>query len=111
MNKISAEDFWKVFQEPLPPAPEIFYRLYYRDNGSPVCYTMEDLPGTYIEVDKSTYLTGSYNVRVIDKKLVHMTPQSLIAKLQPNPSTGTPCDPQNVCVVVSEDQPHVKWSL
>jgi hypothetical protein len=111
MNKISAEDFWKVLQDPLSPTPEIFYRLYYRDNGSPVTYTMEDLPGNYIEVDRDTYVIGSYRVRVIDQKLVHLPPQNLITKLRPNTVTGTACDPRDVCVVVSEDVPHTKWSF
>lgn len=111
MNKIAAEDFWKVFLEPAPPLPTIFYRLYYRDDGSPVCYSMEDLPGNFIEVDKDTYQTASYNVRVVDKKLVHLPTQGVITKLRPNAESGTPCDPQDVCVVVSKDRPHIKWSL
>ena len=111
MNKIAAEDFWKVFLEPVEPPPAIFYRLYHRDDGTPVCYSMEDLPGNFIEVDKDTYQTASYNVRVGDKKLVHLPTQGLMTKLKPSTSTGTPCNPQDVCVVVNENQPHIKWSL
>lgn len=110
MNKIAAEDFWKIFLEPAPEPAPVFFRLYYNTDGSPVCYTMEDLPGNYIEVDRDTYLTGSHNVRVVDQKIVHIPVISSGKKLKPNSMIGTPCDLQDICVVVSETQPHVKWS-
>jgi hypothetical protein len=111
MNKLTAENFWKIWSESAVPAPAVFYRLYYNDDGSPICYTMEDLPGTYIEVDMEEYLVGSHNVRVVDKKLIHLPATALVTKLRPNLSTGTACDPQDVCVVVDENTSHVKWSL
>jgi hypothetical protein len=111
MSKLTAENFWKIWSESAVSAPEVFYRLYYNDDGSPVCYTMEDLPGNYIDVDMSTYLVGSYNVRVIDQKLVHLPTTELVTKLRPNPLSGTACDPQDICVVVDENMSHVKWSL
>ena len=111
MSKLTAENFWKIWSESTVPAPAIFYRLYYNDDGSPVCYTMEDLPGNYIEVDINTYLVGSHNVRVVDQKLIHLPTVGLVTKLRPDSSTGTACDPQDVCVVVDENTSHVKWSL
>ena len=111
MNKITAEDFWKVWSQPVAEVPPVFYRLYYNNDGSPVCYTMEDLPGNYVDVDIDTYLVGSYNVRVVNQKLVHLPTTALVTKLRPNSTTGTACDPQDVCVVVDENIPHTKWSL
>jgi hypothetical protein len=111
MNKITVEDFWKVWSEPVADVLPVSYRLYYNDDGSVICYTMEDLPGTYIEVDLQEYLVASCNVRVVDKKLIHLPTAILVTKLQPNLSTGTACDPQDVCVVVNENIPHVKWSI
>ena len=110
MNKITAEDFWSVWTEPVAPVPSVFYRLYHNNDGSPVGYTMEDLPGNYIEVDKDTYLIGSFNVKVVNQKLVYLSTVKNISKLKPN-NTGTACDPQDICVVVTENVPHVKWSL
>lgn len=110
MNKLTAEEFWKVLLEPLPQI-EIFYRLYYNEDGTPVCYTMEDLPGNYIEVDKDTYLVGSHNVRVVNQELIHLPSVIALPKLRPSQSTGTACDPRDVCVVVNKDMPHTKWSL
>ena len=111
MSKLTAENFWKIWSESAVPAPEVFYRLYYNDNGSPVCYSMEDLPGNYVDVDINTYLVGSYIIRVVDQKLVHLPTVGAVTKLRPNASTGTACDPQDVCVVVDENTSHVKWSL
>jgi hypothetical protein len=34
-----------------------------------------------------------------------------VKKLQPTDSTGTACNPRDVCVVVRPDQPHVKWNI
>jgi len=111
MSKLTAENFWKIWSESAVPTPEVFYRLYYNDNGSPVCYSMEDLPGNYVDVDINTYLVGSYNIRVVDQKLIHLPTVGAVTKLRPNASTGTACDPQDVCVVVDENTSHVKWSL
>jgi hypothetical protein len=111
MSKLTAENFWKIWSESAVSAPAAFYRLYYNDDGSPVCYTMEDLPGNYVEVDTNTYLVGSHNVRVVDQKLIHLPTVGLVTKLRPNASTGTACDPHNICVVVDENTSHVKWSL
>ena len=111
MNKIAAEDFWKVFLESAPEPAPVFFRLYYNTDGSPVCYSMEDLPGNYIEVDRETYLTGSHNVRVVDQKIVQLSTVGASKKLRPNSVTGTACDPRDICVVVEENHPHVKWSL
>ena len=49
------------------------------------------------------------NVRVIDGKLIFKK-SNLVNKLQPA-EHGTPCDPRDVCVVVSPDQPNRKWTI
>jgi hypothetical protein len=71
---------------------------------------MEDLPGNYIEVDAQTYAVALFCVRVVDQKLIHVQPKIQVKKLQPNTS-GTPCSTVDVCVVVSEQQPHTKWKI
>jgi hypothetical protein len=111
MSELTAETFCKIWSESAATASAVFYRLYHNADGSPVCYTMEDLPGNYVDVDMNTYLIGSYNVRVIDQKIVHLPTAGLVTKLRPNSSTGTACDPKDICVVVNENTSHVKWSL
>ena len=105
---MNEEEFWSILQAK-PDPKQIFYRLYYNDTGSPIIYSMEDLPGNYIEVDQSTYVLASFNVKVSDGRLVYIKPVVTVKKLQPS-TNGTACDPQDVCIVVNTDQPHVKWT-
>jgi len=109
MNE-TTENFWLALTEPaLTPAP-IFFRLYYNERGEPVSYSMDDLPGNYIEIDAETYQRSRFNVRVVNGKLVPVVYKRPTSKLKPD-ATGTPCSIENVSVVVAEDQPHIKWSL
>jgi len=69
---------------------------------------MEDVPGTYIEIDAATFARSHTNMRVKDGKLVEIA-WTTSTKLIPG-DTGTPCDPTDVSIVVSEQQPNTKWS-
>ena len=109
MNE-TEENFWKAWAEPVPEPVPVFFRLYYDDQGRPISYSMEHLPGNYIDIDAATYQLGSRNVRVVDSKLVHITPKKTVAKLVPS-NTGTPCLPDNISIVVDEQQTNIKWSL
>jgi hypothetical protein len=109
MNE-TTENFWLALAETSPESAPIFFRLYYNERGEPVSYSMDDLPGNYIEIDAETYQRSSQRVRVIDGKLVHILPKKSTSKLMPG-TTGTACSIENVSVVVAEDQPHTKWSL
>ena len=110
MSELTEQEFWAKLQA-IPEPKQIFYRLYYNNDGSPIIYTMEDLPGNYIEVDQETYVLAPFNVKVTDNKLVYIKPVITVKKLQPSNSYGTACDPRDVCVVVGLDQPHVKWTI
>lgn len=90
----------------MPESQPISYRLYHDDQGRPIVYTMEHLPGNYIEIDRETYVAGSPWVRVIDGKLRHliMHPRQ---KLRPG-DTGTSCHPLDVAVV--DPSSGVFWS-
>ena len=105
----NTKNFWEAmmaWQE--PEKPKVFYRLYHNDEGVPLFYSMEDVPGTYIEIDLETYRRGSVHVRVQDGKLIEVT-WKRTAKLVPG-DTGFPCHPNNVSIIVDQDQPHIKWS-
>ena len=102
-------EFWRSFQ--WPDIQPVTYRLYHDDEGRPIIYTMEDLPGTYIEVDQATYIHGSFGVKVIDGKLIILKPAITAKKLQPSQDQGTPCDPRDVCVVVDHSAKHQKWNI
>lgn len=106
---MTPEEFWSILHSMPEPVP-VFYRLYYNDDGTPICYTMEDLPGKYIDIDQLTYARSQPNVRVVDGKIIEIIPTVQIKKLKPGTS-GTACDPRDICVVVDQSQPHINWSV
>ena len=106
---MNEEDFWSILQD-VPETKQIFYRLYYNNNGSPIIYSMEDLPDNYIEVDQKTYVLAPFNVRVVNGQLTYIKPVVTVMKIQPG-IDGTACDLCDVCVVVNKDQPHTKWTI
>lgn len=108
MSDMTPDEFWSILHNMPVPVP-VFYRLYYNNDGTPICYSMEDLPGKYIELDLETYRLSPTNVKVVDNKLVLIKPTSTVTKLQPN-GYGTACHPDDVCIVVDNLQPHTKWS-
>ncbi len=92
--------------ENLPEPQPVFYRLYYDDQGCPITYTMEDLPGNYIEIDPETYVEAPTRVRVIKGHLVRLTLRHS-EKLRPSES-GMPCHPQDVAIV--DPTSKIYWS-
>jgi hypothetical protein len=104
---MTPEDFWSILHSMPDPQP-VFYRLYHDDQGYPLFYSMEDQPGTYIEIDQETFARNVSNVRVRDGRLVEIM-WATTTKLVPG-NSGSPCHPDNVAVIVAEDQPHIRWS-
>lgn len=105
---MNEQEFWSILHD-IPETKPVFYRLYYNDNGDPIVYTMDDLPGKYIDVDQATYTLASYNVQVVDGKLIEIIPKVTTRKL--TPGSGTPCAPDDVSIIVEPHASHVKWSL
>jgi hypothetical protein len=103
---MQTDEFRRILQAMPEPEP-VFFRLYHQD-GVPLFYSMEDLPGTYIEIDAETFARSPTHVRVRDGKMVESIWQTT-ARLVPS-DTGTPCHPDDVCIVVVETEPHQRWS-
>lgn len=99
-------DVWKTL-DPWEP-PQVFFRLYYDDQGRPIEYSMEDKPGKYVDITAEQYQQQLRNVRVISGQLTVIDTNKITQKLVPS-STGTPCDPRDVCIVNSKS--NTKWSL
>lgn len=110
MTNETTENFLKVmatFEWPTITTPS--YRLYYNEDGSPKCYSMEEMPDKYIEVNAQIFCLQPQNVKVVDGKLTFIEPLINVQKLSPNEQSGVSCHIKDVCVIVSENQPHIKW--
>ena len=103
---MQTDEFWSILHAMPEPEP-VFYRLYHQDSV-PLFYSMEDLPGTYIEIDAETFSKSPMHVRVRDGRLVESIWRTTV-KLVPG-DTGTACYPDNVAIVVAETEPHQRWS-
>ena len=111
MSNTTTDNFFSVWGLNQSQPQPVYFRLYYNDQGDLICYSMEDLPGNYIEIDKELYQNSPRNVQVIDGKIHFITPKAVVPKLIPNQNNGTSCNPADVCVVVGPDQPSIKWSI
>jgi len=74
------------------------YRLYYEpESGTPLFYSMEDEPGTYIVVDKNTYNQGNYHCTVEKGKIINYNTISNYRKLVPS-DTGFTTHIENIMI-------------
>jgi hypothetical protein len=105
---MTEEEFWAALQPMEIRAT--FYRLYHDEQGFPLFFSQEDLPGNYIDIDQTTYNTPHTHIRVIDGKLVTLDTSSAITKLTPT-EYGVPCHPQDVSIVVDTTLPHKIWNI
>jgi len=113
MTDQTTENFWEAFEQWTPPElpPQPIRRLYYDNQGTPLFYSSEDLPGNYIDVDFVTFESLSLqNLMVVNGQLTRRPLPATIAKLVPS-TQGTPCSPYNVAIVVGLEQPHQLWEL
>lgn len=105
----TTKNFWEAWNQWHPVESAIIYRLYHDEEGYPLFYSMEDLPGLYIEIDQKTFARSSSHVKVVDGRLVDTKRINDVPKLRPC-TQGTPCHPLDVCVIVDDTVEHVKWS-
>ena len=106
---MTPEEFFGALANMPEPVAQV-YRLYHDDQGRVLFYSMEDLSGTWIAVDAATYALAPHDVQVIDGKAVQLPKTAIVDKLKPA-DHGVCCDPRDICIVVSQDQPHIKWSI
>lgn len=91
---------------PLPDV-RIEYRVYFDDKGELLFYSMEDLPGNYVVVDRDFFAGSPTNVCLRNGKLIVITPDTS-AKLIPG-KNGTSCDARDI-LVLRDHGPCLKWT-
>jgi hypothetical protein len=104
---MNEEEFWAALA-PIKTKP-ILYRLYYSDQGDPLFYSQEDLPGNYIDITREVYIDPPIHLKVVNNSIVVLK-TSTVKRLYTT-KTGTPCHPTNVSIVVKETEPNIKWSI
>jgi len=88
------------FKEKPRVEKKLEYRLYYDEKtGKALHYAMEELEGTYIEVDRETYVRGKIgNISVEKGKIVEKV-HTLAYKLYPYCDEGTHCHESDITIV------------
>lgn len=108
----TTKNFWEAWNNFVwPEIKTVSYRLYYHADGSPDFYTMEDLPGQWIEVSQQVYVSSPRNVRVIDGELRFIPVTKRFQKLQPNKESGIRCDIRDICLVIDQQSSGTLWKL
>lgn len=95
----------EMLQVPPPPVRE--FRLYHDEQGQPLFYSMEDLPGRYICIDAITFAEGRYDLRVVDGQ-IRRPKRARSSKIKPS-EDGVPCHHTNAMIIDSRS--HTFWKL
>lgn len=85
------------------------YRLYYNKDGTPRCYSMEELEGDYIVVDQNVYQAGRYDVRIVGGRIRSLN-ENTISKycvVTEESETTIMVDPQDISIIVDKSQQHI----
>jgi hypothetical protein len=100
---MTPEEFFNVAW---PEAAPVTYRLYHDSRGFPLFYSMEHVPGTYIEITQQQYAANSMWVQVINGCLEPRAWQT-VGKLIPSDS-GISCHSQDVAIVCANG---INWRV
>jgi hypothetical protein len=85
------------------------FRVYYDvTTGRILDYTTDNLPGDYIIVDREVFHQHRFDWFIRDGKMT--PPKNVIGKLRPS-NDGTPCDPRDITVIVSDSESKIRWKV
>lgn len=102
-----SKNFFDAVSKLQQPNGKVEYRLYYNsDNGEPLFYSCDNLPGSYIVVDAETYARGQYNIQIKQGK-IHQLDKFKYIKLVPG-NNGIPTHISNVMII--DPTSELKWS-
>lgn len=104
---MTEQEFIDILRNMPEPEP-MLYRLYYNEQGRLLFYSMEDLPGLWVEIDQDLYSRSPHRVRVIAGQ-VHELEWRQSVKIRPG-QTGTPCHPEDVTIIY-DDPKAQRWAM
>ncbi len=95
------DTFWQAVAQHdwTPPPVRQEFRVYYDDQGRVTCYSMEDLPGDYIVIDRVIFEQCRMDLKVKDGCLIRIT-HDASWRLAPTEASDTACHPDDITVVV-----------
>ena len=100
------EEYVIIWEAPAVEKPE--FRLYYDDKGQVVTYTCEQLEGSYIVIDATTFAESRPDVRVVDGRIVRSGSSAVVARLYPD-NTGVLCEIEDVSIITEAEGQY--WKL
>ena len=103
------DSFWQAAAEFTHTDTRVEYRLYYDDQGIPLYYSCDDLPGNYIVVSADVYAQGRYDCRIVNGEIKY---PSVIKYAKLVPATkGTACYANDVSIISPTDTDAQYWKL
>lgn len=100
-------EFWAALA-PVEVKP-VLYRLYHDDQGLPLFFSQEDLPGNYIDITREEYVNPPKHFKVVNGS-IELIETAEVRRLYPD-ENGVPCHPSDICIVVNDSEPNIKWSM
>lgn len=107
------DSFWEAVASHNWAQPEVRleYRLYYDEQGQVLTYSMEDIPGNYIIVDRHTYEQARFDILIKDGKIAKLN-QSSSWKLVPATTGNYACHKDNINIIVDNNDPNrAYWTV
>ena len=101
--------FWQAVSDFVPTVTTVEYRLYYDNQGVPLYYSCEHLPGNYIVVSAEVYAQGRYDCKIVDGTIKYPI-QIKSAKLVPS-TKGTSCYVKDVSIISNTETDAQHWKL
>lgn len=106
----TTDNFWQAIlnhnwsAEPV----KVEFRLYYDEEGNVLSYSMEDVPGTYIVIDRGTFEACRFDVKVRNGKIIKVN-QPKSWKLVPAEEGAYACHQDNINIIVSNSSANKKY--
>lgn len=106
----TTDNFWQAItqhnweQEPA----KVEFRLYYDDQGNVLSYSMEDVPGQYLVVDRGVFEACRFDIKIKHGKIIKIN-QPASWKLVPATEGAYACHADNINIVVNSDSQNKKY--